>query len=769
MTVRIALRVAFGFAPLATSVTWTDISQWADLASQIRLTRGASDELAQTQPSTMSLTLDNTDGRFTAELASSPYYPWVRPDCPIQLGVITLSGKNYVRNPGFENASMDQWASSTTSPVFAVIPDNGKAHSGTYSLAVGWNNTSTGGVIEQTVYGLDVGVTYTLSGWVWVPVGSPSVRWLIDGGSPGTASAVTGAWTQITKTFTATSTSHTVQLTTTLTSPSIGNSVWLDDVQVEVGSSATSLDSVGARVHWRFYGVVNQWNLGWKGLQPVVDLTATDFFKILSKLPQLDTLLAEEIKELLPVIYYPLTEPSTSVSAGDIAGTGAGSLVQAQVGTGGTVTFFETAGPAATGVNVLKFAPAGAANGIRLDAYMGAYAEEQTTLTNITFECWFQTSTAGRYFMAARSNTFQHEIVFGLTGSGYLIIEHTGSGGTRTVSTVNATNLADGTWHHVVYDELNQDVYIDGGAPISVTVTSMLALRYLSIGGYPDQLWDGSVAHAAIYTGNATPTLIADHYDAGTTGYAGEDADARILRLSGYAGIAAIDPVGDFSAVASQGAGGSSALEMMRAVESTEGGRLASHRDGHALLFQSRTIRYNAAPALSIDYGELETADVSLADDDQKLVNQYKVVRPGGATQRVVAAESVAAFGPAPKEDTILKITDGEVLDAANWRVSRYAVPRPELRELPIQAYAQSVATYRILLDADISTVLQVTGFPASAPASTATAVVEGYVEEIGQERHRIQFHTSRAQTDAVWTLDDTTYSVLGTSTRLGY
>ncbi|WP_030764727.1 carbohydrate binding domain-containing protein [Streptomyces sp. NRRL F-2664] len=769
MTIKPVLRVAFGFAPMATSVNWTDISQWVDLASGIRCTRGAADELTQTQPSTMSLTLDNTDGRFSAGLATSPYYPYVRPGCPIQLGIVTLAGKNHIRTPGFEGGSMDGWSNSATSPAFAVVPSTTRAHSGTYSLNVAWQNTGTGGVVEQTVYGLDVGVTYTLSGWVWVPTGDPAVRWLIDGGSPGTASAVTNAWTQITKTFVATSTSHTVQLTTNVTSPLALDTVWLDDVQLEVGASAASFDSAGADLHWRFYGLVNQWDTEWITRQSKVLLTATDFFKNLSRQPQLDALLSEEIKQLNPVLYYPLTEPSTSVSAGDLGGTGAGSLVQAQVGTGGSVTFAEVPGPAATEVNVLQMAPAGASNGIRLDAYMGAYAEEQTTLTNVTFECWFQTSTVGRYFMAARSDSFQHEIVFGLNGSGYLIIEHTGAGGARTVSVVNATNLADGAWHHVVYDEFDQDVYIDGGAPITVSIVPMLALRYLSIGGYPDQLWAGAVAHAAIYTGNQTPALIAAHYDAGMTGYAGEDSDERILRLAGYAGVVAVDAVGDFSPVASQGRGGSSALELMRAVEATEGGRLASHRDGHALLFQSRTVRYSTPIALTLDFGDLETDGVQYAADDQKLVNQYKVTRPGGATQRVVAASSVTAFGPAPKEDTILTVTDAEALDAANWRVSRYATVEPELRELPIRAYAQSVATYRTLLDADISTLFAVTGLPAQAPASTVTARVEGYVETIGLESHLIQFHTSRGQTDAAWTLDSSTYSVLGSTTRLGY
>jgi hypothetical protein len=771
VTIKPVLRVAFGFAPMATSVDWTDISQWVDLPSKIRCSRGASDELSQCQPGTLSLTLDNSDGRFSAGLASSPYYPYVRPNCPVQLGVVTVSGKNRLQSPTFEDGTVGAWGVKAGSPTLAAwASDVTRAHSGTRSLKVTWTPSGTGGVLEQVVYGLDIGTTYTFSGWVWVPAGDISVRLRVDDLTLGTPSSVTATWQQITRTFTATSTSARLQFTASGT-PAAGDVVWLDDVQLETGASATSFDSDGAQIHWRFYGLVNDWGTGWAGLHSKVRLTATDFFKPLSKQPQLTSMLGEEIKLAAPIMHYPLTEPSTSVSAGDVAGYGAGSLIQRQVGTGGEVAFGNAPGPAATGESVLTFTPASASDGIRLDADMGTYAEEQTSLESITVEAWFKTSTVGRYFLAARNADFQRELVLGLNGSGHLILERTMFGGTRTVDTLAAVNMADGEWHHVLFDEWTQNAYVDGGAPVGTSPLVMYALRYLSIGGYPASLWAGSVAHAVLYVDNDVPLVLAEHYTAGTTGFSGEDADARVLRLAGYAGIASVDASGDFSPVGSQGPGGSSALEMMRVVEATEGGRLAAHRDGHALLLQSRTVRYNPIPVASLAYGELETDSVQLPTDDQKLINDYRAARPGGATQRVTDDASIAAFGtyPARPDAIVLKIDDADVVDTMRWAVSRYSIPQPELRELPIQAYAQSTATYRALLDADISTVLEVTSMPAEAPSSTVTATVEGYVEDIGEESHLIRFHTSRSQTDAVWALDSSTYSVLGSTTRLGY
>lgn len=117
----------------------------------------------------------------------------------------------------------------------------------------------------------------------------------------------------------------------------------------------------------------------------------------------------------------------------------------------------------------------------------------------------------------------------------------------------------------------------------------------------------------------------------------------------------------------------------------------------------------------------------------------------------------------------LLKNTDNNAADAANWLVSRYADPPPEVRQIPVEAYSMPVATYRALLDADVSTVIGLTGLPDQAPASTATAIVEGYTERIGLWQHHLDFHTSRADTDNVWVLDDATYSVLDSTTRLAY
>ncbi|MFD7978898.1 hypothetical protein [Streptomyces sp. NPDC059071] len=620
MSETILVEAAFGYAPTAASITWTDITQWVDLGQgSIRITRGASDELSQTQAGTLGLTLDNTDGRFTAGNAAGPYYPYIRPSCPIRVSVI-----------------------------------------------------------------------------------------------------------------------------------------------------------VGANTYRRFYGMVTDWGQKWAGLQDTVRVTAVDLFALLGGDDALQALLVEEILVLGPLAYFPLSEPSSSTSAGDIAGRGAGTLSITQAGVGGTLTFGDSDGPPADGLTAPTFTPASATAGKYLTADLGSDFEQTSSLEYLFMECWFSTTTQGRVLFSVRSADTVYQLVFSLqAGTGQLMIQDTTTGPSGFGTVVAATgNLADGEPHHFVYDEANGDIYVDGGSAISVSVDGMIDLRLLTVGGYAnDRLWSGSISHVALHAPDPAPAIsnFTGHYAAGADGFSGEDADDRVLRLAGYAGIGAVSASGDFSPVASQGEGGQTALEMMRQVETTEGGKLATDRGSASLIFQSRTVRYNPTSSVSLAYADLETDDVDSLMDDQKLINTVTASRPGGATQRVASAESRLAFGPKRQQLDLLKTTDNEVLDAAYWLVSRYAVPQPEIRTIPVEAYTLPEATFQALLAADISTVLTITGMPATAPASTVVATVEGYTETIGQASHRIDFHTSRTNSDAVWVLDDSVYSVLGSTTRLAY
>lgn len=78
----VKVEVAFGSSPFIAlddaSLVWTDITPYVELDKGISIQRRRANELDEPSPGTLSLTLDNTDGRFTRLNTSSPYYPNVK-------------------------------------------------------------------------------------------------------------------------------------------------------------------------------------------------------------------------------------------------------------------------------------------------------------------------------------------------------------------------------------------------------------------------------------------------------------------------------------------------------------------------------------------------------------------------------------------------------------------------------------------------------------------------------------------------------------------
>ncbi|MEU9793836.1 hypothetical protein AB0E27_24945 [Streptomyces sparsogenes] len=761
---RLAVAAAFGYTITSSNPVWTDITGFVDFGAGVSITRGAADELSDIQAGTCSLTLSDADGRFTPGRTGSPYYPNVKKNTPIRV-LVTTATKNLVTNPSFETDVAD-WFSNFSRPTRARSTT--RAQNGTASMLLTWTDFSPLYAYTR-LHGLNIGVTHTASAYVWVPAGAPAVRLEIAGVATGAASTLNDTWERLTLTFTSTLASHDLRISAVGT-PVDGTQTWVDAVQVEEGASATAFDPAGAQVHGRFWGMVNEWPISWDGLYAKAQVTATDPFKWLSR-RALQPMLSEEILLDGPLVYYPLAEPADSTTAGDLSGTAATPLAITQVGSGGSLVFAEGTGPAATGQACPAFTPASSSAGRILTCDLGPDFASLGASGFLCVEAWFSTSTTSRALLGLTSLDDQYQLVLALSATGALTVEYTQYGAPLNVSTVSTGNLADGGVHQVVYDELN-GVYVDGTFIGRTSADVMSDLRLLSVGGFKNtRLWSGSIAHIALYrSNNGLGAAAAAHYAAGTAGYAGETADARIARLGSYARITNITAQGAvFNAIASQGELGRSALEHLQDVERTESGHLAAARDRLGLVFQSRDVRYNPVPAFSLDYADTDTSGVEFSDDDQKITNTVVASRPGGATQRVVDTVSRATYGPYERSLDLLKTADAEVVAAANWLVSRYADPPPELREVAVEGYSLGTTTYRQLLTADISTTFDLTGLPDQAPATTQTITVEGYTETIQNQQHRFGFHVSRAQTDTVWVLGNAVYSVLGQTTRLAY
>jgi hypothetical protein len=813
-----------GLVQAPTSITWTDITTRVDEIQGVSISRGASDELSETQVGTATLFLDNQDGALTPGNTLSPYSPFVRKLAPIRISVAVmprLSGSApyplAMLGDDFDDGRVNTALWTTAG---GALETGGRMRlpvtPGVTSRYTGLRQwTLTGSKLTAKLCGVPAAggsASASLSMYVYSQTSGTRFRWLYNAltgelralnevgstdASPTvlTYSPIDHAWLRIREA------SGTVYFETspdgfgwtarrTLSTPAW---VGTDQVQPEfaafrsggVGDYA-EWDLVGAEIRPRFWGVVNEWPVRWKGLSSKVVVTCSDMLKRLGTAPALRSVLAEEILHQdtagIPSTlsaYYPLSEPSDSTAAGDISGGGCGALALTQAGAGGTLEFGGE-GLAETGESAPTFTPASSSAGKYLTADLGSVFE--TDARQMILECWFKTTTTNRAILGLHSTGLDDQIVLTVNSSGEMAMEYTNSGGTLTVHSFGDA-VADGEWHHVMLNiaSINKTMYLDGAlGGISLgNPPDMHGIRHLHVGGYRNnRLFAGQIAHVAV-THCATQTdgglMISDlsetRYEAGTTAFAGEDADVRIERLARYGGVNSVTVWGStFDPIASQGPAGSNALARLREVEATESAKLFAERDWYGLALQSRDIRYNPSPSsevFTIAYADLDTDEVEASDDDQKMVNIVEASRPGGATQRVTAPASVLAYGEKPRQLTLLKTTDLSVLDAAAWLVSRYADPPPELREVPIEAYTMS--TFLDILDADIGSYFSVTGLPSQAPASSMRVTIEGYTETIKDTSHKIQFHTSKSVTDSVWVLDDAVYSVLGSTTRLAY
>jgi hypothetical protein len=105
------VEIAFTTGPDDPSPAWVDVTNYAEAAgSQLSIVRGRPDMYSHTNAGTMTVTLDNSDGRFTAGHAGSPYYPNVVLNRRIRVSASRGGGPYSVRFTGFISAWPLQWS-----------------------------------------------------------------------------------------------------------------------------------------------------------------------------------------------------------------------------------------------------------------------------------------------------------------------------------------------------------------------------------------------------------------------------------------------------------------------------------------------------------------------------------------------------------------------------------------------------------------------------------------------------------------------------------
>lgn len=469
------------------------------------------------------------------------------------------------------------------------------------------------------------------------------------------------------------------------------------------------------------------------------------------------SVIEEEIFEDGPALYYTLGDPSIATTASETSGNQGSALTQvdAQVGgTGTPVTFGSDTGPTTDGLTAAHFAGFNSlVLGTTIPFAMGG------------FEFYFATTSGGAAGLLCGT-------AFSLNGTAGIGL----TTGTLFFGTLAAPGLVnDGLVHHVAVTIAGGTAtcYLDG-ALVGTTAATVTAGGSLFVGGglgVPPML--GSEAHVAVYAAAAglSAARALAHATAGLTGFDGESGTARITRTAGYANV----PVGTLDTsltnVAYEDITGKSAGEALRDVEDAEMGTLFVNGSGAYEFHNRQRVVVKSAPDVTIDANQL-AEDTQFAVDMQGVINYFEATSQKTQARQVArSTSSEATHGRYPTSKTYLVRTDGEALDRANWILNAHAEPAPRVGTLKIDMLTLTAAQQAALLAAEADTWIRVINLPSQTPGgTTADLVVQGFQDTLTLTSWVLTANVVSKPTiyPSVWILGDSTYGVLGSTTRLG-
>lgn len=534
----------------------------------------------------------------------------------------------------------------------------------------------------------------------------------------------------------------------------------------------------------RFIGYIKGWPPTVdNGVRPYVDIAATCIMDRLSRVSLQSTIL-QEITGDAPSALWPLTDSVGSITALEISGNNLPALTVGSSGAGTPLAFGEV-GPGFGDGTGVQFSPATINDGQYLQS-TASWLPTFTTTTKYSIEFWFQATTPPAATQALWSWTdgqgnLGDAITIGTGGSIVYFTNTTGGIG-------NATNFADGAWHHVVATysasagSTTLILYVDGvqTGTTSVTATSagvqaiVMTVGQVSPLRFASSLFVGHIGYVSVYTTALSSTRVAAHAAAGD-GYFGDTTGQRIQRVLTFAGLT--------SAVWNLDTGkalvntypqqGKYVLDYAQDMAVTEGGGAVFYTtpDGKAR-FADRTFRKPAAPVLTID----ATKDMSYngyapSYDSMILQNQATVYRSsesGTDTTQIATNQTSldADYDLFSEPLTTYTTTDVDALNNGQDIVASNGLPGFRFPLIPVNLLTAVNNLYVAVASVQIGSRIRLSGIPAGiTPATQADAIVEGWTETIqggAQSVYSIVFDTSPADNPARGIYDDTTYGRYG-------
>jgi len=237
-------------------------------------------------------------------------------------------------------------------------------------------------------------------------------------------------------------------------------------------------------------------------------------------------------------------------------------------------------------------------------------------------------------------------------------------------------------------------------------------------------------------------TAVADATSATSeiTGYAGETAAARVLRLCTEQGITAtvVGTASDSAAMGAQSPG--KLVDLLRDCEAADQGVLYEPRATFGLAYRTRVSMYNQAAGVTLDYSAADLSQLDPTDDDQLTRNDWTVTRSGGSSATAVDDTGPLSVLDPPdgvgRYDTAVTVnvaTDGVLPDHAGWRLHQGTVDEPRYPQIGVNLARANftAALTAAVVGLDVGDRVDVAHPPAWLPPGSIVQLGMGYTETL--------------------------------------
>lgn len=670
-----------------------------------------------------------------------------------------------------------------------------QAHSGQSSAGINVTaSTDTASLAVPTV----PGITYTMSGYAYA-LNSGTTATMSIGASSVSTSTV-NAWQRLSLTFVAVD--AVTQVVWKTTASAYTAHIYVDDIQLEVGSSASTFTTSGPTYYPLYTGYVERFPLQWdmQGTRGIRPLTCVDALSILSR-----TEISQSYKAAIladgPNLFMPYNDQSIPQVV-QLPQGGQPFLGYQNLGTQGTVNFQGDTfldGTPAVSVSQQNTNPPTFFNNSQI-TYLGTssgfiYMNPQA----FTIEVWAKIEAGEPYFGAGavpateQINTEPFGPAKGIGWytflGGRLGWNYQDPNGTVTNGLLPGySGYPDGKWHYFAIKLIGGngltvalDNFIGGVATITPSKAVQLNNFYVDAQAYyGDPVTTIAVANMACYPYALSNAQLANHYNMGT-GYLGELPGARVARFLGQYWGGPTNVAAGKRQLAPDNASGSDynarfVLDVLQEIQETERGLVYASAAG-VVTFEDSTTRYTSNLTSKWVFGEnppgaspVEYPYSALEEgfDPTYTFSQTNLTRPGNSSFAPLPnpLPTNPPYGQRVLSQQVQVNTDFDLVQASTFYLKRYGAPTIRVEKLTLNP-AGNPALWPVILSLEISQRITVKRRTSAGLTTSADYYIEQISHNIDGDAGTwtVDLQCSPVFNNSAWILGDSTYGVLGSTT----